>query len=97
MSKYREGQKVFAYVVMSSEGPNILEDGSQPEGMVLIGKQGRGPHHTYEWLNYGELPMTYWHCTKAGRGFIRGEKVEWDDDTKQKIADLKHQAAADRL
>ncbi|MBB5748572.1 hypothetical protein [Micrococcus sp. TA1] len=93
MTKYTDGQKVFAYVVMSSEGPNVLTNGKEPEGMVLIEKRGRGPVHTYEWFSEGREALTYWHCTKAGRGFVRGEKVEWDDYTKRQMEYLIKEAA----
>lgn len=89
MSKYREGQKVFAYIVMQAEGPNILTNGKSPLGQVLIEKTGRGPSHTYEWFNADRDELTYWHCAKAGRGFIKGDGVDWDEDTQRKIEQLK--------
>lgn len=93
MSKYTEGQKVFAYVVMSTQGANVLTGGEKAEGKVLIEKQGRGPSHTYNWCSdSGE--MTYWLTRKAGRGFIRGESVEWDEVTKRQMAFLIEKAAA---
>jgi hypothetical protein len=95
MSKYMPGQKVFAYVVMSSQGPNILTDGSNPEGKVLIERQGRGPSHTYNWMGGGS-EMTYWMARKAGRGFMddKAENVIWDDVTKRQMEHLIAEAKA---
>ena len=85
MSKYHPGQKVFAYVVMSETGPEILTDGSKAAGKVLIERQGKGPSHTYNWMGGGE--MTYWQAKKAGRGFMDDDakNVIWDEVTKRQM------------
>jgi hypothetical protein len=93
MSKYKDGQKVFAYVVMSVDGPSVLGDGSDGVGKILIERTGKGPSHTYNWYSDEHEGFTHWFAKKAGRGFFWGGAVEWDEETKKRLARLKAQAA----
>ena len=89
MSKYQEGQKVFAYVVMSVDGPSVLADGSDGIGKILIETSGKGPSHTYNWYSEEHGGFTHWLAKKAGRGFFKGGRIEWDEATKSMIEKLK--------
>jgi len=94
MSKYKEGQKVFAYVVMSVDGPSVLGDGSDGVGKILIERTGKGPFHTYNWYSDEHEGFTHWFARKAGQGFFRGGTVAWDEATRERIEKLMAQAAA---
>ena len=89
MSKYQEGQKVFAYVVVSADGPSVLEDGSDGVGKILVERVGKGPSHVYNWYSEEHGGFTHWSAKKAGRGYFRGGRIEWDEDTKTRIEKLK--------
>ncbi|MCY1245647.1 hypothetical protein D9M72_588130 [compost metagenome] len=88
MSKYHEGQKVFAYVVVGVDGPSVLADGSDGIGKILIERTGKGPAHTYNWYSEDHAGFTHWHAKKAGRGFFRDGTVVWDESTKSAISRL---------
>lgn len=80
MSKYTEGQRIFAYVVTAENGPAILKDGASALNLALTEKKDKGETIAYQWAT-GKGDLTEWTARRAGTGTIQDGKAIWDDMT----------------
>lgn len=80
MSKYTEGQRIFAYVVTAENGPAILKDGASALNLTLTEKKDKGETITYPWAA-GDGTPAEWTARRAGTGTMQDDKAVWDDAT----------------
>lgn len=79
MSKYTEGQRIFAYVVTAENGPAILKDGASALNLTLTEKTDRGETTVYPWASNDGFAE--WTARRAGTGTVQDGKAVWDDAT----------------